>query len=219
MIGYFVNNSPAVMAPWGGVDAKLGNNPFAYAFPTTSAFPLVIDMACSAVARGKVRRAALENQRIPSTWAITKSGLPTEDAHEAMTGTVLPMGGPKGYALAVVNELLAGALPGALLSFQVSTTFVREGASAFDSWSIGHLAMALDIESFGPLAAFKEAVNTLERELKGSALAPGTAEILLPGERSWRERERRLKHGVPFPDVVLSELDSAAREFDIAALT
>lgn len=215
MVGYFVSNSPALMAPWGGREAMLSNSPFAWAIPATD-YPIILDMACSAVARGRIRLAAQRNERIPLGWAIDAHGMPAEDPHEAMKGVVLPMAGYKGYGIAFINEVLAAVLPGATLSMDVSKAFLREGATALDSWGIGHLAVAIDVSAFEDPERFAVRVDHFVSAVRGSGLAPGYDRIMVPGEPEVLTRRHRLEHGVPLSGAVLQVLRSFSRDVGIA---
>lgn len=218
MVGYFASGAPAVMAPWGGREPKLSNSPFAYAFPTGSGVPIVLDMACSVVARGKIRLAAQENQPISPDWAIDRDGLPTTDPRAALEGLVLPMAGYKGYGMTFVGEVLAAVLPGARLAVDIPRTYLKEDASALDSWGTGHLAVAIDIDSFVGVDEFKETIDRLIEELKTSRLAAGHERILVPGEPEWTCRAIRLRDGIPIPVFVMETLDDFAKELGIAPL-
>jgi LDH2 family malate/lactate/ureidoglycolate dehydrogenase len=217
-IGYFVSNGPAVMPAWGGRDPAISNNPVAYAFPRAGADAIVFDMACSAIARGKLRRAALNDESIPLGWAIDENGEATTDPHAGMRGLVLPMAEHKGYGLAVVNELLSVALSGALFSFEVSRAFLGEGATALDAWQVGHLVAAIDVEAFVERAEYDAGVQRLVDRLKSSSPAAGFAEVLLPGELESRLRAERITAGLPVPANTMRLLDEAAAEFGIEPL-
>lgn len=216
MIGHFVSNAPPFMAPWGGVEATLSNGPIAWAIPRAGADPIVLDMACSAVARSRVRLAATEGREIPLGWALDADGRPTRDASEAMEGSIVPMAGHKGYCLAVINEVLAGALTGARLASEMSTSFLAEGATTLDSWGAGHFAQAIDVEAFGAAGAFESRVDQLALSLRGSATPPN--EVLLPGEPETRTRDERLRSGVPLSPQVVEQLDLLASEQGIRRL-
>lgn len=219
MVGYFVSNGPPVMAGWGGRDPLISNNPMAYGFPAGQYPPVVLDMACSAIARGKLRQAAQNDTPIPEGWATDEEGRPTTDPHAGMRGLVLPMAGHKGYGLAVVNELLSAVLPGALLSAEVSSAFLVEGAEALDSWRVGHLAVALDIEAFLDRHDYLRRTDELIGRCKASRPAPGLPEVLVPGEPEWRHREERLREGVPLSATTRALLDRAAAGWGIEVLT
>jgi LDH2 family malate/lactate/ureidoglycolate dehydrogenase len=217
-VGYFVSNAPPVMAPWGGREAVISNNPVAYGFPAGAHPAVVLDMACSTVARGKIRQAAQNDKPIPEGWASDEFGIPTTDPHAAMRGLVMPMAGYKGYGLAFVNEMLAGVLPGAQLSFEVSTAFGREGSRVLDTWGVGHFAIALNIEAFQDRATYLERTDELISRMKSCPLAPGSDEILIPGEREWRLRQDREANGIVLSATTLALINEAAEEWGLDPL-
>lgn len=214
MIGSFTSNAPALMAPWGGRDAMLSNSPFAWAIPSRPE-PIVLDMACSNVARGRIRVAASLDQPIPPDWATDADGVPTTDAHRAMEGLVLPMAGYKGYGIALVNELLAAALPGALFSVDVSRRFLAEDATTLDAWGIGHLAIAIDVSAFQDPDAFVDRVADLGRRLRTSTSAPSVARVLLPGDIELETRQARERDGIPMTAARIEQLHAFAAEAGI----
>lgn len=218
MIGYFVSNAPALMAAWGGNEPMLSNSPFAYGFPTTVE-PVVLDMACSAVARGKIRLAAKEGKAIPVGWAVDGRGRPTTDASAALGGLVLPMADYKGYGIAVANELLSAALPGAVLAVDVSRRFLQEDPGYLDSWGIGHLAIAIDPEAFVGRQEFARSASLLVARLRASRRADGFDRILVPGEREAEARAARLRDGVPVSAAVAASLRQFAKEVGIDPIT
>lgn len=217
MIGYFTSNAPPMMAAFGGGTAKLSNSPFAYAFPSGRTRPIVVDMACSQVARGKIRLAAQSHQQIPSNWAVDRSGRPTSDPHEALLGSLLPMAGYKGYGIAVANEVLSAVLSGASLSCHVSTASLAENSSHMDTWNSGHLAVALSVDAFAEITAFKAEVDQLVYELKSST-SSNSPPVLVPGEPEWNARDERLSSGIPISKATLDRLDSVASEFNVTPL-
>ena len=104
------SNATTTIAPWGGSEAKLGNNPFGFGLPNPDGDPFMLDMAMSVVARAKIRSAAKAGERIPDSWATDRDGNPTTDPAEALGGFLQPVGGHKGYGLALVVDLIAGLL-------------------------------------------------------------------------------------------------------------
>jgi len=209
-VGYFTSNGPALMALWGGRTPVVSNNPFAYAVPRSSGPPIVLDMACSAAARGRIRLAAGRGEPIPAGWALDADGVPTTDARSAMAGTVLPFGQHKGSGLAVINELLAAALPGAALSVSVSRAFLEEGATTLDSWGIGHLAIALDVAAFDDPEAYGRRVEQFVERAHSSG-----DDVLLPGELEHRRREECLAVGIPLAATTRRELRRLADEIGV----
>lgn len=209
-IGYFTSNGPALMALWGGRRAVVSNNPFAYAVPRVGAPPIVLDVACSAAARGRVRMAAARDEAIPPGWALDADGAPTTDPHAAMLGTVLPFGEHKGSGLAVINELLSAALPGAALSVAVSQAFLQEGATTLDSWGIGHLSVALDVAAFDDPGAFGGRVERFVTAARSSG-----EDVLLPGELEDRRREECLARGVMIDAATVQSLRQLGEDLGI----
>jgi LDH2 family malate/lactate/ureidoglycolate dehydrogenase len=217
MIGYFTSNAPAIMAPWGGRDPALSNGPMAYGIPTRGE-PLILDMAASATNRGRIRLYANSGKQLPAGWAIDDDGNHTTDPAAALRGAVLPMGGHKGYGLAVVNEVLAGVLPGARLATEMPRDFLKEGSRVLDSWGSGHLAVAIDIEAFSALDDFLDQIETLAGRLRSARPARGGDGVLLPGdiERDLTASQRR--DGIRFSGFVVDSLDELADELGVARI-
>ncbi|HZQ10668.1 MAG TPA: Ldh family oxidoreductase [Anaerolineae bacterium] len=216
MIGFVTSNGPATTAAWGGKRADLGNNPLSYAIPAGKELPIVLDLATSAAARGKIRIAAQRGESIPLGWALDAKGSPTTDAHAAMKGITLPFGGHKGYGLGIVVEVLSAALSGALLSAQVSKAFLQEGARAMDSWQSGLFAMATRIDAFLPAAEFKATVDELIRTLKSNPPAQGFERVYVPGELEFMLQRSREHSGIPLSEPIFESLTSFASELGIA---
>lgn len=127
LVGIMVANSPAAIAPWGAKTPIFGTNPIAFAAPRPNDNPLVIDLSLSRVARGKVMHARKSGESIPEGWALDRDGEPTTDPVAALAGTMMPIGGAKGTALALMVEILASVAPGASLSSEASSFFAAEG--------------------------------------------------------------------------------------------
>ncbi|MBN8199869.1 MULTISPECIES: Ldh family oxidoreductase [Bacillaceae] len=216
-IGFCTTNGPAVMAPWGGKEALLSNNPFSYAIPAGDEPPIVLDMACSVSARGRIRMMARENESLPEGWAITKDGEPTTDPREAVEGTVLPFGGYKGYGIAVINEILSAALTGALFSFEVGGISKGPAESELQNheqaaWGCGHVFGAININRFGNGENFQSRVAYLSRTLRGSPKAKGHERIYLPGEIEAELKKKREVDGIPLKQTTVSLINSFARD-------
>lgn len=120
-------NSPASLAPYGGSKVTFGTNPLAMACPRKNAPPLVIDLSMGLLARGKILQAAKKGELIPEGAAVDAQGNPTRDPAKAFDGALLPFGGPKGYALALIVEIMSAALTGAALAFEASSLFTPDG--------------------------------------------------------------------------------------------
>ncbi len=195
------------VAPYGGLARRLGTNPFAAAVPSAGGPPVVMDITTSIVAGGKIRLARARGESVPEGCLIDAHGNPATDPnvyYDPPRGALLPFGGHKGYGLSVMIDLLAGTLSGA-------------GASAPGSPRPGNafLAIAIDIERFIPVDTFREEVRQFIAYLKTSPKAPGVAEILAPGERAFRERERRLREGIEVEDRTWEQVLDAARSLGV----
>ena len=214
MIGlYLAVGNANHMPPWGGLELLLSTNPIAVAVPAGAEPPVVLDMATSVAAYGKVKLAAQRGETMPEGWMIDRAGKPLTDPARASEGLLLPIGGPKGYGLAFVFGLLAGSLNGA--AFGRDT--IDFNADFVTPTNTGQAILALDLKAFGEVAAFKARVDKAVREMKSSPTLPGFEEIRLPGERSFHTRQDRIKHGIPFPAALAAALESLAAELGIEA--
>ncbi|MGH7263470.1 MAG: Ldh family oxidoreductase, partial [Candidatus Rokuibacteriota bacterium] len=196
--------APKQVAPFGGREARLGTNPLSIAFPSDLEAPVLVDMATSAVAGGKLSVARARREAIPLGWLLDPEGNPTTDpSHFAAGGAMLPLGGPQGYkgsALSFAVETLAAILPG--LGFGVDPAG-RHNDGAF--------LLAFDPAAFRPLAEFKAEVAAFARYLKATPPATGFAEVLYPGEIEHRTAARRRREGIPIEDDTWSRLEALAR--------
>jgi len=200
LLALTVSNTPQAMAPWGGKRAVFGTNPIAFAAPRRDLPPLVIDMALSEVARGKIVTAAQKGESIPLGWAVDKNGQPTTDAKAALAGTLVPAGGAKGAALALMVETLAVALTGANFAFEASSFLDAEGPPP----GAGQLLIAIDPAGFAGAETFANRLATLAtaiEEAEGSRL-PGTKRIAL--------REKAVASGVTVDAKLLADISALA---------
>lgn len=168
MIGLMVANAPAAIAPWGANVPVFGTNPIAFAAPRLNGEPLVIDLSISKVARGKVMHARKNGEKIPEGWAVDSKGAPTTDPEAALAGSMLPMGGPKGTALALMVEILAAILPDANPSRSVSSFFTADGPPS----GSGQFLLMLSPADLPAFVARLEPLLTFIAELDGARL-PG----------------------------------------------
>lgn len=197
------------MAPWGGLDVIVSNNPFAIAVPAAKEPPVVLDMATSVVARMKIIMAAKAKEQIPPGWATDKNGNPTTDSLAAFEGLVLPIGGYKGYGLSVMIALLTGGLTGGDIGSEMAT-----GWNGF-LCNNAHLVGAIRIDAFMPAAKFRERVDWFVRELKQSRRAEGVDRIYVPGEIEYETAMRQLREGITLRPVVEQEVIALAHELGI----
>jgi LDH2 family malate/lactate/ureidoglycolate dehydrogenase len=212
MIGFsFTVGAINHMAPWGGAEAVLGNNPFAIAFPTREAFPIVLDMACSVAARGKIIVAAKEGKPIPGDWATGPDGLPTTDAVEALKGFVIPVGGPKGYALTLAVGLLSTMLSGAYFGRDVGDLYEKTSTAQ----NSGHLFGVLPVSSFDDIGAYLDRMDKGIADIRGAKKATGVDRIYLPGEREYLSLVQHREHGIPIGPALTEELRAIAAAYDV----
>lgn len=169
LVALALANSPAAMAPWGGTRALYGTNPIAFAAPRETGDPLLIDLSLSEVARGKVMLAQKAGTPIPEGWALDAEGRPTTDPDAAMAGTMVPAGGAKGAALALMVELLTAGLAGANFAYAASSLFDDAG----DPPDLAQFILVLDPARFAPgFTARAEAMFTAIEAQPGARL-PG----------------------------------------------
>jgi LDH2 family malate/lactate/ureidoglycolate dehydrogenase len=200
------NGGPA-MAPWGGRRKIIGTNPWSVAAPAGRRAPFVVDMANTGVARGKIYLARQKREPIPLGWAINAAGEPTTDPQEAIDGIILPMAGHKGYAIAAMVDVLSGVLTGSGFLDEVHSPYKTAEKS-----NCGHLVIALDIESFQPLAQFNERMERWIAEVKSVPLAKGHEEVFYPGEIEASNDARNRREGLLFPGDTIADLKRIARE-------
>jgi LDH2 family malate/lactate/ureidoglycolate dehydrogenase len=186
-----------LVAPFGGTRRALGANPLAWAVPGGPGQPpIYLDFATSAAAHGKLEVAADKGELVPEGWILDKEGRPTRNPQEALDGgAILPFGGHKGYAMAVMIELMGGGLSG--VGFPIFPTY---------RWDQGTLLAAINIEAFQPLEDFRAMVAEFTQRLKAQPRAAGHAEIFLPGEHEWRTKQQRERDGIPLPEVTWDRL-------------
>jgi LDH2 family malate/lactate/ureidoglycolate dehydrogenase len=202
MVGMVMCNGAASMPPWGGAEPFFGTNPISIAVPNGSDEPVVLDMSSSLVARGKIRRAERLKEAIPLGWALDQNGEPTTDPSAAMKGTLVPIGGPKGYGLALMVDLLAGLLPGSQFGPQVKTFHQPLGPTG-----VGVFIMAIDVNRFMPIHQFKGLVQSYGESIKKSRKAKGVSRIYLPGEIEFEKEKKAVSEGIELSDSVVSNLN------------
>ena len=215
MIGlYFAVGNANHLPAWGGLDLLLSTNPIAAAIPAGEEAPVVLDMATTVAAYGKVKARAARGEAMPEGWMIDREGRPLTDPRRAAEGFLLPIGGYKGYGLALVVGLLAGTLNGAAMGSEV-IDFNEDSSSATNT---GQAIMAIDPAAFGEIEEFKAAVDRLVRELRASERMPGVERIYVPGEQSHERTMAHRRDGIPIAPAVVAALDRLAGELDIAPL-
>jgi len=205
MIGIAVANAPAVMAPLGGRRAFLGTNPVAMGFPFKENRHILFDSAMSISSRGKILLAWKKGEKIPSNWAVDEDGEPTTDPEKAIRGALLP-DGVKGYALALMIDLLCGAVLGGKFGFDLPSDFSSQG---------GFSILAISVESFRDYEDYLRDIETYIERLKSLPKMKNFDEIRVPGELKFRILEERRKKGIPLDDETLASLIDLSEELGV----
>ena len=215
MVGlYIAVGSANHLPPWGGIAMLLSTNPIAIAVPGAQGREIMLDMATTNAAYGKVKIKAQRNETMPEGWMMDRQGNALTDPKRADEGFLLPIGGPKGYGLALMFGLLAGTLNGAAFGSDV-VDFNRDFSTLTNT---GHLIVAVNIAAFADVPAFKMKVDEIWELMKSSPLLPGFDEIRLPGERSAKIYADRTANGVPITPELQSTLDQLADRLSIERL-
>jgi (2R)-3-sulfolactate dehydrogenase (NADP+) len=186
LVALVVGNTPAAMAAWGGKRPLFGTNPIAFAAPRRGSAPVVIDLALSVAARGKILQASQKGEPIPQDWAFDATGRPTTDSEAALNGTLRPVGGAKGAALAFMVEVMAAALTASTLDFEASSFLDDKGPPP----GVGQFLIAIDPGAFGGGEAFLDRIGALAEAI---AADPGAR---LPGSRRLEAREKAAREGI-----------------------
>jgi len=199
LIGISTTNGGPCLAPWGGVTPTLGNNPLGVGIPAGTSLPLLLDIAMSMAAMGKIALVIAEGQPLPANWVLDKRGQPTTDPQDFRASFLgAPIGAPgagyKGTGLSLVMETLAGVISGA--SFPWQHRDARLDRREYEP-DLGHFCMAIDPRLFMPYETFTARVDAMIAATKGGERMEGVEEILVPGESELRSRERNLREGIP----------------------
>ncbi len=211
MIGIAMNNGAGIVPPFGGLTPTHGTNPFSIAIPTESD-PVVLDMATTMVAAGKLRLAAKKGTPIPLDWGLDRHGEPTSDPNEVLEHGVLQWaGGYKGFGIATAIEILGGVLSGGLFARDVPQlkVFGQDPIIANGAY------IAVDIQRFMPLTEFHDRMARLVDQIRSSERAPGVERIYVAGEPEFRLKEQREREGVPLSTEVFQELLELSKEYSV----
>src|SRR3954464_11818923 len=215
MIGmYFAVGNANHLPPWGGLDMLLSTNPIAVAVPAGEEPPVVLDMATTVAAYGKVKAKAQRGEQMPVGWMIDRQGQPLTDPKRAEEGFLMPIGGYKGYGLALVAGILAGTLNGAAMGSET----IDFNADDVTQTNTGQAICVIDPDAFGEGEEFKAKVDKLIRELRASARMPGVDRIWLPGEQSHAKRLHHEQHGIALPLALLTQLATFAADLGVPPL-
>ena len=213
MIGlYFAVGNANHLPPWGGVEMLLSTNPIAVAIPAGKEPPIVLDMATTVAAYGKVKTKAQRGETMPEGWMVDQEGRPLTDPKRANEGFLLPIGGYKGYGLALVFGILAGTLNRAAMGREV----VDFNADDATETNTGQAILALDVEAFGDGQEFRASIDRLAADLRSSKRMKDVDRIWLPGEQSALKEAERRRNGIPVPPALSESLAALAKRLGIA---
>jgi LDH2 family malate/lactate/ureidoglycolate dehydrogenase len=189
------SNATTTIAPWGGTDARLGNSPLGFGVPNPGGRPFLLDMAMSVVARAKIRSAEKRGETIPETWATDAGGLPTTDPRAALDGFLLPIGGHKGYGLALMVDMLAG-----LFSNAAYLTHVKSWVDSPDEpQNLGHFFILIDTSRLGSASWLAERMRDFAQILHDSPPARAESPVIVPGEIELDRMAAQRRDGLRMP--------------------
>lgn len=215
MLGlYFAVGNANHLPPWGGMDMLLSTNPIAAGIPAEKEPPVVLDMATTVAAYGKVKAKAKRGEMMPEGWMIDRQGKPLLDPNRSNEGFLLPIGEHKGYGLALIVGILAGTLGGGAMGRDV----IDFNADHVSVTNTGQAILVIDLSAFGDPHVFKQAIDRLVNDIRSSERLPGVERIWLPGEQSHEKRKRYRDGGIPIAAGLMKELDVLADEIGIGRL-
>ncbi len=200
VIGIVMTNTESGVAPFGSRQQILGTNPLTIAVPSDGD-PYLVDMSTSVVARGKIVNALERGEDIPLGWAVDEDGNPTTDPQAALNGALLPAGGPKGSGLAIMVDLLTGALAGEAVGTGVKGTMNTD-----QGITKGDMFLAIDPGAVGSMDRYVTSVEALASEIHDSQPVPGVDKVLMPGEFERANKAERIKNGIAVPHDLLAQI-------------
>lgn len=209
----FTNSSPALPV-WGGKNQLVGVSPLACGAPAGVTPPFILNMAPSIAARGKIYKAKRRGEKIPSDWALDADGLPTDDPEKALAGVMLPTGGPKGSALAIMMDVFSGILSGSAFAGHVTGPY--EFSKPAD---VGHFLIAIQPDLFLSLEEFKERMAYLYQRVVGCEKRPDVDRVYFPGEIEQLTQKRRQEQGLPYAAAEVDALNQEATRAGVRVLT
>ncbi|KAF1914719.1 Malate/L-lactate dehydrogenase [Ampelomyces quisqualis] len=209
----FTNSSPALPV-WGGKSKLMGVSPIACGAPAgETGRPFIMDMAPSVAARGKIYKALRRGEKIPEDWALDKNGQRTDDPDQALQGVMLPMGGPKGSAIAIMMDVFSGVLSGSAFAGHVTNPY-----DASKPADVGHFLVAIKPDLFMGIDAFKSRMDYLYQRVTGADKMAGVDRIYMPGEIEDLHKEKRLQEGIPLVDAEILALNNEAQRVGVAPI-
>jgi LDH2 family malate/lactate/ureidoglycolate dehydrogenase len=206
-VAFLSTNASPAMAAWGGRTKAIGTNPWSIAAPAGRYGVAVMDIANTAVARGKIYLAAERGEDVPAGWAADENGSPTTDAEQAVHGLILPMAGHKGYVISFMMDVLAGVLTGSSFGRNVAGPYEADKPSG-----CGHMLLTIDVSAMMPRADFDARMEALIADIKAVPTAPGVEEIFFPGELEDRNAAGNRGRGIAVADNTWNSLARLAAE-------
>ena len=210
-VAFLSTNASPAMAPWGGRTKAVGTNPWSIAAPAGRHGVAVMDIANTAVARGKIYLAAERGEDIPPTWAADEQGVPTTNAKDAIHGLILPMAGHKGYVISFMMDVLAGVLTGSQFGASIAGPYQADRKSG-----CGHLLLTIDVEALMSQADFAQRMEQLIDEIKAVPTAAGVSDIFFPGELEDLNTEKHLATGISVADNTWDSLRKLGADTGVA---
>lgn len=202
MIGIGVTHTDKCVAPFGGSKAFFGTNPIAFGFPTRKYDPVILDMATSNTAFGKILHAKEQNTSIPDDWGIDEDGHPTTDPHKVAALT--PFGAHKGYGIALVIDVLTGVLMGAEYGPHITAMY----GDYEKPRKLASTMIAIDPETYAGFDHFIDKMDAMVDDLHAQPPAPGFEGVMVPGEIEWQNERYNREHGVPVLESLYQYLKS-----------
>ncbi|WP_099156974.1 ureidoglycolate dehydrogenase [Virgibacillus ndiopensis] len=196
VVSMVMTHTDSAVVPFGGSKPYFGTNPIAYGFPAKNHKPIVLDMATSNVALGKVLHARETGKSIPDNWGVDANGNPVTDPN--LVKNLLPIGGPKGYGLALTVDVLSGILTGSAFGTNIATMY----GDYRNYRRLGHMILTVDPGLFIDKEQFLNNVDQMIDELHELEPATGFNSVMVPGEPEQVKEEDRLKSGIPVPKSI-----------------
>ncbi|TPG59834.1 Ldh family oxidoreductase [Roseomonas nepalensis] len=200
------SNATTTIAPWGGKDTRVGNNPLGIGMPNPGGDPIILDIALSVAARAKIRKLLQQGEPMPEGWAADADGKPTTDPRKGLEGFLLPVGGHKGYGLAVMVDLLAGLLSGAAYLTHVQAWDKNPGAAQ----NLGHVFILIDTTKLHAADWMRERLADFGAILRGTPAADPAQPVMAPGDREMAMLARARRDGVPVAAADLAAVEALA---------
>ena len=210
LVGLALTNASPEIPPWGGSAALVGTNPWSIAVPSGGEHPVVLDISNATSGKGAIRHFAALGRAVPADWAMDREGRPVTDAAAAVDALLVPIGGYKGYGIALMIDLLTGGLAGGPAGAAVGSPYEFGRPQG-----VSHFMIALDPAAFGGAEALAAAVQGVAGEIRGAPRQPGVAAIYLPGDPEWQREREALERGVALPDDAAMRLRSLAGELGV----